>query len=148
MKRFRFPLEALLAIRQRKLGKLEAEVGALQRKRMETLESAAALEQRSAEARESIGGQHVMRGADLRLIDASSQAMLEQAHASREQARRLEHELVEGRKAVLQARRDAEMLEKLRERDLEEWRREVDREEEALASELHLARRTRIGEPM
>ena len=143
MKRFRFPLETLLTLRRRKLETLEAELGALQRRRQASLEHAAALEQKSVEARESIGAEGAIRGADLRLIDASSQAMLKQAEASREVARRLERELAEGRTAVLQARREAEALEKLRERSLGHWRRAAAHEEEALAAELYLARRRR-----
>ena len=37
--------------------------------------------------------------------------------------------------------REIEVLERLRERRLAEWRRAVEREEEAQATELHLARR-------
>jgi flagellar export protein FliJ len=140
MKRFRFPLDTLLALRRRKLEKHEAELAALQRRHAAYLQTAADLERRSAEARASIPAQASIRGADLRLIDASSQAMLEQAQASRESAGLLARDLAQARQAVLSARRNAEALEKLREQGLEQWRRAAAREEEALAAELYLAR--------
>jgi hypothetical protein len=44
------------------------------------------------------------------------------------------------RRDALAVRREVETLESMRERSLAEWRRGVDREEEALAAELYLAR--------
>ena len=143
MKRFRFSLETLLTLRKRKLEKLEAELTALQRRRLDLLGRAAELERRSNEARGAIQLAGRISGADLRRIDASAQALLEQARESRVAARRLERDLAGARKAVLQARQGVEALDKLRERGMEEWRRAADKEEEALAAELYLARRGR-----
>ena len=141
MRRFRFGPEALLAMRQRKLGKLEAEVEALQRKRIETLETAAALDRGGARRRESRSAGD--RRCAVRTC-GSSMRLREPCWSRRRplvsRARRLKLELMEGKRAVLEARREVEALEKLRERSLKAWRRKAEREEEALASEIYLAR--------
>jgi hypothetical protein len=44
---------------------------------------------------------------------------------------------------VIQARRDAELLERLKRKALAEWQAASDREQESLATELYLAKRVR-----
>lgn len=143
MKRFRFPLDALLALRRRKLEKFDAELAALEQRKAASLRRAAELERRSAETRASVQVAARIRGSDLRRIDASAQAMLQQAAESRQAANNLERELAKARQALLHARREVETLDNLRERGLQEWRRAADREDEALAAELYLARHNR-----
>lgn len=143
MKRFQFRLDALLALRRRKLEKLEAELAALERRKAASLRRAAELERSSAETRASVQAAGRISGAELRRIDASAQAMLQQARESRQAADNLGREVAKSGKALLHARREVDTLDNLRERSLGEWRRANEREEEALAAELYLARRGR-----
>jgi hypothetical protein len=143
MKRFRFAPDALLALRHRKLERLEAELAGLRGRREAALRRAADLERQSLEAREAIQIAVRLRGADLRLADASSASLLQLAREARAGARGLEPEIANAGQAVLRARRGVEALEALRERNLLEWRRAGDREEEALAAELYMARHRR-----
>ena len=144
MKRFRFAPEALLALRRRKLEKDEAELPALQARREAALRRAAELERQSDRARAAVQEGARLRGADLRLADASAQALLQSADQARGGALALDADLAKVRRAVLQARRNVEVLEALRERALAGWRRAADKEEETLAAELYLARRSRL----
>jgi flagellar export protein FliJ len=140
MKRFRFPLEAALRLRRRKVEAAEAALAEIEARRTAALRKAVELETQSAAVRESIGNRGALRGSDLRLADGASQGLLLQARFSRETARRLDRDAAAARKALVQARREVETLERLRERALQEWRQAAGREEEALAAELFLAR--------
>ena len=140
MKRFRFPLEAALGLRRRKLEAAEAALAAVEARRAAALDQALSLETKSAAIRDSIGKAGPLRGLDVRQADSASQDLLLQAKLRRGDAARLEREAAEARKAVLAARREAEALERLREQALQQWRAAAGREEEALAAELFLAR--------
>jgi flagellar export protein FliJ len=140
MKRFRFPLDALLALRRRKLQGREAALAKLQARRAETLERAGKLERQSAATRASLDSGAPLQGANLRLASAACEAMLLGARAGRQAAARLQPEINEARRGVLETRREVETLDRMRERSLDEWRRAADREQEAIAAELFLAR--------
>ena len=143
MKRFRFAPDALLALRRRTLEKHEAELAGLQARREAAFQRAAELERQSERARAAVQEAPRLRGADLRLADASAQALLQASDQARGGAQALDADLARARQVVLQARRNVEVLEALRERSLAEWRRAADKEEETLAAELYLARRSR-----
>ncbi|MCB9385605.1 MAG: hypothetical protein H6509_13395 [Bryobacterales bacterium] len=143
MKAFRFPLEALLRLRRRKVERAEAELASLENRRRGALQRAGAFEQRSLDTRASIGLAGRMRGSDVRRAAASSQALQEQAAEARRAAKTLEAELAPARRAVLAARSDLEALELLRDKALRQWRLEADKQQHALAEELYLARRFR-----
>jgi hypothetical protein len=55
----------------------------------------------------------------------------------------LESAILEQRQRVIRARRDAELLDRLKKKSLQEWQTASDREQEKLDSELFLAKRTR-----
>ena len=143
MKRFRFAPEALLGLGRRKLERAEADLVAIEGRRQASLARADALERQSAEVRQGIALTSRIRGADLRLADASAQSLLRAAQESRRAARAAESGVAQASQAVVEARRNVEALESLRERHLAAWRREADKEEEALAAELYLARHRR-----
>jgi hypothetical protein len=140
MKRFRFPADSLLGIRRNALQGLEGALAAAEAQLAEALRRAQDLERQSCAARESIERGKSLRGADLRLAAAASEAMLLQARASYAAAAALERDAAEARRKVLRARREVETLERLREKSLSEWRHAVQLEEEALAGELFLVR--------
>lgn len=140
MKKFRFPLQHLLnyrrarlAAEQAKLEKILAEQRSLEQRR-------AALEQEDRAIRENLRRLPELSSAEIeaaaafrRYAEAEAVRLLS---AEGELASRLERQ----REALLAARREVEVLERLRERKREDWRRELDREMEAQVAELVVAR--------
>jgi len=57
--------------------------------------------------------------------------------------RQTEAQVEQQRQRVIQARREAELLERLKRQALDEWRAASDREQETLAAESYLAKRSR-----
>lgn len=140
MRRFQFRLESVLKWR---LTQLEIEETALERlfselRRMDAGLAALAAAKASAERAVLSAG----------TVEAQQLAALEthRRHLARERVRLLgeraglEQRIAAQRQRVLKAERDLRLLEKVKERRLTEWRAAADREQEALASELFLAR--------
>lgn len=139
MQRFRFRLASVLGWRILQLeieeGKLEA-LFAERRRRQE--EIAAVGEQRRNAERvlraDSVDGQA------LAALDAHRHAMVRLGERLRTQAQDCERRIAAQQVKVLEAERRVQLLDRLKERRLEEWRLEADREQETLASETFLAK--------
>ena len=139
MNAFRFPLQKALDLRRTQLEQEQAKfkqqaeaVAAIERKRAETQASGARAEN---EVRQ---WQPVMEG-DLRALNHFRlRVKVDEARIAQEcvEAAR---ELAVRQEAMLEARRRAKLLERLRERRLEEWEAARNRELEELASESFLA---------
>ena len=143
MKRFRFPLERVRRWREEqadleeiKLERLFSELSAIQRQHEELLSERTQAETIlnsgkpiSAEelARLDVFRQHVQA----RCISLDQ---LEREHAAK---------IAQQRQRVVEARRQFELLERLRMKNLMQWRGASNQEQEALAAELYLARRRR-----
>lgn len=145
MKRFRFPLEPVRRWRQEQarveemnLERLREECAA-RRRALDTLEARAIAE---AEA--------VLR---CQSLEAASLGVLDsyRRYARREAARmsgeigQWEQRISGQQKRVIEARRQARLLDRLHERYFEKWEMEAAREQEQLAAELFLARMGRAG---
>ena len=144
MKRFRFRLEAVRRWRQEQA---RAEELKLERLREEQAASRRALE--ALEGRAAAESAGVMKDGR---IEASALGVLDayRRHAHREAARitveigQWEQRIQEQRGHVLEARRQARLLDRLHERQLQKWKSEASREEDQLAGELFLARMASI----
>lgn len=140
MRRFRFRLESVLEWRRLQL---EMEETKLQRLFEELHQVDAAARRLAAELEEA--ARIVTTSAQ---VEAADLAALEsyRGWVARENARlaRLradcQKRIAAQRERVAAAERDLRLFEKLKERRYEEWRVESDREQEALSSELFLAR--------
>ncbi|HET8548315.1 MAG TPA: hypothetical protein VFL57_09940 [Bryobacteraceae bacterium] len=141
MRRFDFRLEAALRWRrsqldaeQIKLRSLLAELAAIQSSIAE-LESAEAPERTSVHSSEATPGER-----------AGLDEWLRWAHAERSRllatSADCERRIADQREGVVAARRQAELLEKLRTRKLREWTGELNREIEQIAAEAYAARRS------
>jgi len=139
MNAFRFPLQKALDLRRMQLDQEQA-------KFKQEAETVAALDRQRAESEASgiraeidVRQWGLVDGSDLRALDrfrlrvkADGGRIAQQRVAA---ARALEAQ----QEAMLQARRRAKLLERLRERRLAEWERAHNRELEELASESFLA---------
>ena len=142
MKRFNFPLDR---VRRWRLEQLNVEELKFQQLRAE-LEGLAAskrlIRDELVESQRQVLGQAYMQASELETLDSY------QVHI-RGRVRELENcewergvKLIEQRTRVIEARRQYELLEKLRKKSLGAWRMAVNKEQEDLAAELFLARKT------
>lgn len=142
MKAFTFPLEKVMAFRKRQW---EAEAALLE----SLLANRHHLEAQRQHLIDALGRAREALAAGATLAsERLAEFCLGQA-GSREAILQLEKSLarllakIEGQqRAVLSARRNFELVAKLREKRYAEWQREADREQEATATESHLARLT------
>jgi hypothetical protein len=142
MKRFNFPLER---VRRWRLEQLNIEELKLQQLRTE-LDNLAAqkglIQDELRQTQLQVLGQASMQSIELERLDSFK------LHVH-DRVRGLEHsewergtKLVEQRTRVIEARRQFELLEQLRKKALSTWQTAVDKEQEDLAAELFLARRS------
>lgn len=140
MKKFRFPLERLLNYRrsrlageQARLEKLLAEQAGLEQRR-------AALEREERMVNESLRRLPVISSEQLSAIASFRRFAASEAVRLSAEIHAAAGRVAAQREAVLSARREVEVIEKLRERRLHDWRREVDQETERQTAELVVAR--------
>jgi flagellar biosynthesis chaperone FliJ len=140
MKRFRFPLDAVLRWRETALEQEEAKLQSLFAEEQRIL---GAIEQTRAEgaaAERSIREQREMVSTDLRSL-AAFRLHLEQRLKTLAQRRADQTALIEQqRRAVLEAERRFQLMVKLRNRRLAEWQYEATRESEMFSQEAFLGR--------
>lgn len=143
MKRFQFGLERVrrwrheqVDIEELKLQQLHSELKSLtaERERLET-------EEQSAHQALSVGTS--ISAGDLHHLDAFKQYVRAQSRKFAIQERGCEGKIAQQRQQVIEAVRQAELLERLKAQALAEWRSAYQKEEEGLAAELFLAKRKR-----
>jgi|SRR5581483_2808220 len=143
MKRFSFPLERVLGWREEqarveelKLEQLRAQAAALDQQKRDTALGRARSEW-------EVLSQRVVEATELANLDSYRLHAREKIRDLEQRVRQTEAQAAEQLQRVLQARRQAELLERLKQKALEEWRAANNREQEALAAELYLANRGR-----
>ncbi len=144
MKRFEFALKRVRQWRQTQvdieMGKLQELFGELRRLRGEVAQLAGAVQAAEHDLEVQAGEGKVLQPVALSGLDSFRMfAKREQAVLARQQAE-LSRQIALQRRRLIDARRDYRLLDKLRERALAAWERENDKETEALAGELHLAK--------
>jgi len=143
MKRFNVPLERVrrwrleqLTVEELKLQQVRAERQALADAKQRVRDSAA------TSAREVLA-QPSMPGLELENLDSYRIHVHQRVRAFENLEQQVEAKVVEQRARVLEARRQFELLDGLRQKALAKWKAAGDREQEALAGELFLSRSTR-----
>lgn len=142
MKRFNFPLDR---VRRWRLEQLNVEELKLQHLRAE-LEALAAtkrvIQNELRQMQQQVLGQAYLQSSELESLDSYGLHI-------RDRVRGLEHrewergtKVMEQRTKVIEARRKFELLEQLRKKSLGAWKTAADKEQEDLAAELFLAKRS------
>jgi hypothetical protein len=145
MKKFSFPLDRVLAWRHTQarleeaaLEKLRADVHALD-------EGRAALDQSVVAACDSLVGSRSVTGVEIAALEhyraAAAQEAVRLGHTRASLVQRIEQQTM----VVAERRRDARLLEKLRERRLVEWRQAADREVEQFAEDSFMSKFARTS---
>lgn len=143
MKRFQFPLERVrrwraeqAAVEELKLEQLAAALTKI-REEKRNIEN-----QRRSTERELLG-QPAIEAIQLQSLDAYRLYTRNQIRDTEIRERQAETLVGQQRQRVIEARRQAELLERLKRKALDEWQTASDREQETLAGELYLAKRIR-----
>ncbi len=140
MKKFRFPLDRLLNYRRSRLSEQQAALDRLLAGKTALEARRAALEREERLVMDALRRMPVLGAENLLAADGFRRfAALESARLL-EEIRQFASRIEAQRAAVVEARREVEVLERLREKRLNAWRQEVDRETEQQIAELVIAR--------
>jgi len=145
MKRFQFQLATALDWRKRRMEAEQArldEVLARQAGLRRMMEDAARDRARSGE---ELLRARTIEAEDLAALDAYRRALDAQKRRLERELAAVEEAIGRQRQLVMTAMRDYRLMEKLKDRRLEEWRKQFEREVENEATELYLAKRGRTG---
>ena len=139
MKTFRFPLQKALELRQRQLEMAEAAF----RKRVEALAAVdrMAMELKSSERREgsAVYASRPLLGDSLAALNNYHRHVLAEERALAQRRVECAARVAEAQNELLEARRRTRLLEKLREKRVEEWKTAGARELEEVAADSYLA---------
>jgi len=143
MKRFHFALERVRKWRQdqadieeMRLQHLHTEMRALDKHRKEIVEEA-------DRSRRAVLAQHYVTSEDLGALDAFREYTAEQLRRLDAKKAVLAPRIAEQKERMLEAHRGFQLVDGLRDRALLAWTAALDKEQETLAAELHLAGRIR-----
>jgi hypothetical protein len=143
MKRFNFSLER---VRRWRLEQLNVEDIKLQQMRAERQALADAKQQvrnEFAQSRQEVLGQRSVPGGELENLDSFRLHVHDKVRGIENSEKLSEARVVEQRGKVLEARRQFELLDGLREKALAKWKTACDKEQETLTGELFLSRSSR-----
>lgn len=143
MKRFFFSLERVRLWRAGQVALEELKLEQLQEQAIRLREQKRGIETERTRSEREVLGQASVEPADLESLDAFRLHAKIKIRDIENREREVEALLARQRQRVIEARRDAELLEGLKRKALEAWQTESGREEETLATELYLAKRTR-----
>lgn len=140
MKRFNFPLERVRRWRGEqadleamKLERLFGELSALERQRAELL-----TDRTNAEA--LLKTRQPMAAEELSHLDSFRQYVQARCQSIEDLKQQQDDKIGKQREILMEARRQYELLDRLRKKNLSEWRADSNKEQEALAAEMFLAR--------
>ena len=140
MKRFRFPLERVRRWRAGQATLEELKLEQLRKQQAKLREEKQGIETERARSEQEVLGQPSMDAGELQSLDAYRLHARSKVREIENRERQAETQVAEQRQCVIQARRNAELLERLKQKTLDEWSAASDREQEGLAAELYLAR--------
>jgi hypothetical protein len=142
MKRFNFPLDR---VRRWRLEQLNVEELKLQQLRAELDGLAASkrlIQDELILTQQQVLGQAHMQSSELETLDSYRLHIHGTVRAMENREWERGVKLIEQRTKVVEARRQFELLEQLRKKSLSAWKTAADKEQEDLAAELFLARRS------
>jgi len=136
---FHFSLEKVLRWRALELASEEAKLELLLREQLRLQTMRADLSAEKSNLDRSLDTLPDLRGADLRAVGAHAASLKRQADNLVKLVAKCHRDLSEQKKSYRAAKQRFRLLEELRARKIEEWRKEQDREQETLATESFLA---------
>src|SRR5579864_8434762 len=143
MKRFDFPLETVRRWRLERAGIEELKLRQILAEKQKLAAAKAQIQNEMAQTVREVLGQPSMLSLELESLDSFRIYQRGRARDLDAQERQCEARMIEQRNKVLEARRQYELLDRLRQKALNEWRAAGNKEQEDMAAELFLAKSTR-----
>src|SRR5260370_38784104 len=143
MKRFTFTLETVRRWRLEQAGIGELKLRQILAEKQKLAATKVQIQSDVAQTVQQVLGQPSMQSRELENLDFFRLYVGGRIRDLENQERQCEARMVAQRTKVLEARRQFELLDRLREKALAEWRAAGDKEQEELAAELFLAKSVR-----
>lgn len=143
MKRFQFPLESVRRWRAGQATLEEAKLEQLRGNLQALREEKQNIETERGRSEREILGQASIDATDLETLDSFRLHARSKIRDIETRQRQAEEQVEKQRQRLIEARRSAELLERLLEKARAAWQRASDREQETLATDLYLAKRGR-----
>lgn len=143
MKRFQFPLDRVRRWRAEQATLEELKLEQLVERMTRLRDQKRAVESARIHSEQDVLGRPSIEAIDLQSLDAFRLHTRDKIRDLERQEREAGTAVDEQRQRVMQARRAAELLERLKRRSLDAWQAASDHEQESLATELYLAKRAR-----
>lgn len=140
MKKFRFPLDRLRGLRQIRFEQEQARLQAVLEEGRVIEDQLLRLDTEERNAVTRLRTLQVVPVEDLLAVEHFRRWAAEERPRLQRQLAEWGERLAAQRRRLMEARRDVESLDLLREKRLDAWRKEVDKESEAVVGELVLAR--------
>ena len=146
MKPFRFSLDRVLEFQAAQLRAEEVKLQILNEEAATLRRTSESLDQSRASEEDKVRNATVLNGSDLQSLELYRRQIQIQKQRLRDRLADVAKRLEAQREQLLKVRRKHRLLEKLKERRLQEWTIESSKELEQIASESHLARFVREQE--
>jgi flagellar export protein FliJ len=138
MKRFQFPLEQVRRWRAEQAHLEELKLRQARAHLVSLADAKRRIEADRVRGREEVLARQPVEARDLQSLDAYALHVRNKIRDLENQEVQCQSRVAEQRQRVIEARRQQELLERLKQKALEEWRAASDREQEALAAEIYL----------
>jgi flagellar protein FliJ len=138
MTRFQFPLESALRLRKRQSELERAKYQQLQLEKTRLERALQSAQEERLEASVFVHSDRAVYSADLRALSAFAIGIETRRKTLENALGRIQYALGQQRQKLLTAEQNEKSLEKLREKRLQEWHRDFERETEITAQELWL----------
>ena len=143
MKRFEFSLETVRRWRREQAGVEELSLRQLLAEKQRVAAARAQIERESAQTVRELLGQTTVGSLELESQDSFRLYVRGRIRDFDHQEKQCDEKIAAQRERVLEARRQAELIERLRQKAWTEWRAAGNREQEEMAAELFLAKTIR-----
>jgi hypothetical protein len=143
MQRFHFPLERVRRWRAGQAALEELKLEQIRERLTKLREEKRGVETERTQSERQVLEQPSIQATDLQSLDAYRLHTRDKIRGIENREREAEVQAEQQRQRVVETRRDAELLERLKRNALQEWQAAADREQENLATELFLAKRLR-----
>lgn len=140
MKRFHFPLDRVRRWRQEQAALEELKLERWYAQMAVLSEARARVEKERAASEREVLGQASVEAGELQALNAYRLHVRAKIQGIERRRGEVTAEIGKQRQRVIEARRRAELLERLKTRMFDTWQAAADREEEAVAGELYLAK--------
>ncbi len=145
MKRFDFRLDRVRRWRSEQASLEELKLQQLRTERQVLADAKVQVQNDLAKTEQELLAQPSMEAQELESLDSYRIYVRSRVRDIENREQQAEAKVIEQRQRVIEARRQFELLDRLRKKELAEWHAAADKEQETLAAEMFLAKTIRDG---